>query len=129
MAEGKPPYANIHPMRAIFMIPSRPPPKLSKDTEWSDNFQDFVTKCLTKNPQARPTAEELVNHPFISNAPGLYVLAEIVAESLEMMANRPLDDSDEGEDFEDSGLDTIVRSTLTGFRTKDLKFKNWFNSK
>ena len=26
MAEGEPPYSNIHPMRAIFMIPSRPPP-------------------------------------------------------------------------------------------------------
>ena len=26
MAEGKPPYGDIHPMRAIFMIPSKPPP-------------------------------------------------------------------------------------------------------
>jgi len=28
LAEQKPPYSNIHPMRAIFMIPSRPPPTL-----------------------------------------------------------------------------------------------------
>jgi serine/threonine kinase 3 len=26
MAEGKPPYGDIHPMRAIFMIPTKPPP-------------------------------------------------------------------------------------------------------
>lgn len=29
MAEGKPPLGNVHPMRAIFMIPSRPPPTLT----------------------------------------------------------------------------------------------------
>ena len=26
IAEGKPPYSDIHPMRAIFMIPTKPPP-------------------------------------------------------------------------------------------------------
>ena len=34
MAEGRPPYSNIHPMRAIFMIPSRPPPKLTEPDDW-----------------------------------------------------------------------------------------------
>lgn len=29
MADGRPPHANIHPMRVIFMIPSKPPPKVS----------------------------------------------------------------------------------------------------
>ena len=35
MAEGKPPYGDIHPMRAIFMIPTKPPP----------SFQVCPTKC------------------------------------------------------------------------------------
>ena len=35
MAEGEPPYANIHPMRAIFMIPSRPPATLANPSSFS----------------------------------------------------------------------------------------------
>lgn len=42
MAEGKPPYADIHPMRAIFMIPTNPPPTFRKPELWSDDFTDFV---------------------------------------------------------------------------------------
>eukprot|EP00008_Paramoeba_atlantica_P003824 CAMPEP_0201488026 /NCGR_PEP_ID=MMETSP0151_2-20130828/16492_1 /ASSEMBLY_ACC=CAM_ASM_000257 /TAXON_ID=200890 /ORGANISM="Paramoeba atlantica, Strain 621/1 / CCAP 1560/9" /LENGTH=379 /DNA_ID=CAMNT_0047873229 /DNA_START=176 /DNA_END=1312 /DNA_ORIENTATION=- len=68
LAESRPPYANIHPMRAIFMIPSRPPPKLSEPGQWSSEFNDFVGKCLTKNPDERPTASQLLKHPFILKA-------------------------------------------------------------
>lgn len=60
MAEGKPPYSNIHPMRAIFMIPSRPPPKLSEPDNWGKDFNEFIGRCLTKNPENRPTASELL---------------------------------------------------------------------
>ena len=48
MAEGKPPYHNIHPMRAIFMIPSRPPPKFTEPDKWSPDLNDFLEKCLVK---------------------------------------------------------------------------------
>jgi len=65
MAEGKPPYYNIHPMRAIFMIPTRPPPKLSNPEAWSQEFISFVAACLQKKPQDRPTALKLLKHPFI----------------------------------------------------------------
>jgi len=65
MAEGKPPYYNIHPMRAIFMIPTRPPPKLSNPDQWSPEFISFVAACLQKKPQDRPSAMKLLKHPFI----------------------------------------------------------------
>jgi len=65
MAEGKPPYYNIHPMRAIFMIPTRPPPKLTNPDAWSPDFNSFVAACLQKKPQDRPTAIKLLKHPFI----------------------------------------------------------------
>ncbi|VTJ86707.1 Hypothetical predicted protein, partial [Marmota monax] len=60
MAEGKPPYADIHPMRAIFMIPTNPPPTFRKPELWSDDFTDFVKKCLVKNPEQRATATQLL---------------------------------------------------------------------
>ena len=46
MAEGKAPYAEIHPMRAVFMIPTKPPPSFSNPDEWSPEFIDFVSLCL-----------------------------------------------------------------------------------
>lgn len=44
MAEGKAPYGDIHPMRAIFMIPSKPPPSFSEPDKWSSPFTDFVSR-------------------------------------------------------------------------------------
>ena len=44
MAEGKPPYGDIHPMRAIFMIPTKPPPSFREPDQWQPEFIDFVTK-------------------------------------------------------------------------------------
>uniref|UniRef100_A0AC11BHR8 Serine/threonine kinase 4 n=2 Tax=Bovidae TaxID=9895 RepID=A0AC11BHR8_SHEEP len=60
MAEGKPPYADIHPMRAIFMIPTNPPPTFRKPELWSDSFMDFVKQCLVKSPEQRATATQLL---------------------------------------------------------------------
>ncbi|CAB0004154.1 unnamed protein product [Nesidiocoris tenuis] len=67
MAEGKPPYGDIHPMRAIFMIPTKPPPSFREPDKWSPEFIDFVSRCLVKNPEERATASEMLNHEFIVN--------------------------------------------------------------
>ena len=42
MAEGKPPYADIHPMRAIFMIPTKQPPSFRQPDQWGDLFKVSV---------------------------------------------------------------------------------------
>lgn len=65
MAEGKPPHYDINPLRVIFVIPNRTPPTLKNPEAWSANFQDFLTKCLLRNPADRLPASELLNHPFI----------------------------------------------------------------
>ncbi|KAJ9088378.1 Serine/threonine-protein kinase 26, variant 2 [Entomophthora muscae] len=66
MAEGQPPYADFHPMRALFFIPKNDPPRLQGDM-FSLDFKHFVALCLTKNPQDRPSARDLLRHPFILN--------------------------------------------------------------
>lgn len=60
MAEGRPPHSDIHPMRAIFMIPSRPAPTLSEPEKWSPELCRFLSKCLCKDPQQRETTSRLL---------------------------------------------------------------------
>lgn len=81
MAEGKPPYGDIHPMRAIFMIPTKPPPSFRDPDKWSPQFIDFVTKCLVKNPEERKTAKELLQHDFIRNAKPSSILQDMIYEA------------------------------------------------
>ncbi|XP_018608958.1 traf2 and NCK-interacting protein kinase isoform X4 [Scleropages formosus] len=64
MAEGAPPLCDMHPMRALFLIPRSPAPRL-KSKKWSKKFQLFVESCLVKNHGQRPTTEQLLKHPFI----------------------------------------------------------------
>ncbi|XP_051556136.1 TRAF2 and NCK-interacting protein kinase-like isoform X6 [Myxocyprinus asiaticus] len=64
MAEGAPPLCDMHPMRALFLIPRNPAPRL-KSKKWSKKFQSFIESCLVKNHNQRPSTEQLIKHPFI----------------------------------------------------------------
>uniref|UniRef100_A0A1B6EEJ2 non-specific serine/threonine protein kinase n=1 Tax=Clastoptera arizonana TaxID=38151 RepID=A0A1B6EEJ2_9HEMI len=88
MAEGKPPYGDIHPMRAIFMIPTKPPPSFREPDQWSPEFIDFVSRCLVKNPEERATASEMLNHEFIGNAKQPTILSQMIAEAREIRENQ-----------------------------------------
>ncbi|XP_036088784.1 serine/threonine-protein kinase 3 isoform X4 [Rousettus aegyptiacus] len=102
MAEGKPPYADIHPMRAIFMIPTNPPPTFRKPELWSDDFTDFVKKCLVKNPEQRATATQLLQHPFIKNAKPVSILRDLITEAMEIKAKRHEEQQRELEEEEEN---------------------------
>lgn len=88
MAEGKPPYGEIHPMRAIFMIPTKPPPSFREPDRWSPEFIDFVSLCLVKNPEDRATATDLLQHEFIKNAKPNSILSPMIAEAKEIRENQ-----------------------------------------
>uniref|UniRef100_A0A671SSQ7 non-specific serine/threonine protein kinase n=1 Tax=Sinocyclocheilus anshuiensis TaxID=1608454 RepID=A0A671SSQ7_9TELE len=68
MAEGAPPLCDMHPMRALFLIPRNPAPRL-KSKKWSKKFQSFIESCLLKNHNQRPSTEQLMKHPFIKDLP------------------------------------------------------------
>ena len=120
LAEGEPPYANIHPMRAIFMIPSRAPATLANKEKFSPELNDFIAKCLVKDPTLRSSADDLMKHPFVKNAVATLektggkspILAELVRNSMEAIQNfreRELEEEeDETGDGEDEGSDTDV---------------------
>jgi len=106
MAEGKPPHADIHPMRAIFMIPTKPPPTFRKPEKWSDDFIDFVTKCLVKIPEDRASATQLLQHPFIKTAKPVSILSTMLQDAArirEQLDEEGGEDSNDGLENEEQG--------------------------
>lgn len=65
LAEGAPPHANLHPLRAIFVIPTKPAPTLSDPDNWSPEMLDFVRCCCQKDPSQRHDSALLSSHPFV----------------------------------------------------------------
>uniref|UniRef100_A0A8C9X2Z9 non-specific serine/threonine protein kinase n=1 Tax=Sander lucioperca TaxID=283035 RepID=A0A8C9X2Z9_SANLU len=95
---------------AIFMIPTNPPPTFRKPELWSDDFTDFVKKCLVKNPEQRATATQLLQHPFISQAKPVTILRDLITEAMEMKAKRQQEQQRELEEEDDNSEETEVDS-------------------
>nr|XP_028606832.1 LOW QUALITY PROTEIN: myosin-IIIa [Podarcis muralis] len=70
LGDGDPPLADLHPMRALFKIPRNPPPTLRQPEIWSSEFNDFISKCLTKDYEKRPTVSDLLQHDFVKQVEG-----------------------------------------------------------
>lgn len=65
MAEGAPPHSNLNPLRAIFVIPTKPAPTLADPDSWSPEMLDFVRCCCQKDPAQRHDSALLSGHPFV----------------------------------------------------------------
>ncbi|XP_067646487.1 serine/threonine-protein kinase mig-15 isoform X2 [Eurosta solidaginis] len=68
MAESQPPLCDLHPMRALFLIPRNSPPRL-KSKKWSKKFHGFIDTVLVKDYHQRPYTEQLLKHAFIKDQP------------------------------------------------------------
>lgn len=100
MAKGEPPYADLHPMRVLFLIPKNPPPQL--EGNFSKAFKEFVTLCLNKDPEERPTAKDLLKHRFIKSAKKTSTLVELIERRqrwLQVVGNGGSDDDDSGNEI------------------------------
>uniref|UniRef100_A0A8C6TVR3 non-specific serine/threonine protein kinase n=1 Tax=Neogobius melanostomus TaxID=47308 RepID=A0A8C6TVR3_9GOBI len=69
MAEGAPPLCDMHPMRALFLIPRNPLHGSSPRNGLSKKFFSFIEGCLVKNYTQRPPTDQLLKHPFIRDQP------------------------------------------------------------
>ncbi|KAK1430240.1 hypothetical protein QVD17_12840 [Tagetes erecta] len=63
MLTGQVPYSHLEGMQALFRIGSGELPDIPKTL--SIEARDFILKCLQVNPNDRPIAAQLLNHPFV----------------------------------------------------------------
>uniref|UniRef100_A0A4W6FQT9 Myosin IIIB n=1 Tax=Lates calcarifer TaxID=8187 RepID=A0A4W6FQT9_LATCA len=89
LADGDPPLAEMHPVKALFKIPRNPSPTLRNPEQWCRSFSHFIGQCLIKDFEARPSVTHLLEHPFIKQAHGKDValrqqLAGLIREQQEV---------------------------------------------
>ncbi|XP_020568931.2 myosin-IIIb isoform X1 [Oryzias latipes] len=70
LADGDPPLAEMHPVKALFKIPRNPSPTLRSPDQWCRSFSHFISQCLIKDFEARPSVIHLLEHPFIKQTHG-----------------------------------------------------------
>ncbi|KAI8090196.1 kinase-like domain-containing protein [Gilbertella persicaria] len=87
MIEGEPPYLNENPLRALYLIATNGTPTLQSPESLSDVFRDFLFKCLEVDPELRPSAKELLEHPFIQLADPLRSLSPLIRAAKENNAS------------------------------------------
>lgn len=103
MAKGEPPYADLHPMRVLFLIPKNQAPEL--EGNFTKQFKEFVAACLNKDPEKRPTAKELLRHRFIRTARKTSSLVELIDKRNRWLQVVGQDSSDEDGSDEEDGED------------------------
>eukprot|EP00039_Didymoeca_costata_P001078 m.49506 g.49506 ORF g.49506 m.49506 type:complete len:569 (+) comp10617_c0_seq2:282-1988(+) len=120
MAEGQPPYADLNPMRAMFMIPQNEPPSVSNPDKFSTEMVSFLKRCLVKDPMARATSLELLTDPFIENAQGHESLVPLVSEAIleaEKLESERDDASNDQDGSETTTMSPEAQDTIAA--TKD----------
>ena len=110
MAEGEPPFAKVKGYWVLKKIITHPPKGLKNKEKWSKEFNDFFEKCLTYEPEKRPSAKELLKHPFINKYNrGSKLIAELVNNSMDDLEfyRKKILESDESEE-EDKITEIII---------------------
>jgi len=111
MLAGIPPLSNVHPMRAIFLIPNHKPPTMPNPEKFTPDANDFISCCLKKDPCKRSKASDLLNHPWIKNAPPRNTLQKMVCVALPKIEEYRLLDREKEENINN---ESIKRSKKNG---------------
>ncbi|XP_051255882.1 LOW QUALITY PROTEIN: serine/threonine-protein kinase 10 [Dicentrarchus labrax] len=106
LAQIEPPHHELNPMRVLLKIAKSEPPTLEQPHKWSKDFKDFLKKALDKNPETRPTAAQLMEHPFVRSVTSNRPLRELVAEAKAEVMEEIEDNREEGE--EDDAMELTV---------------------
>ncbi|XP_054459792.1 mitogen-activated protein kinase kinase kinase kinase 3-like [Anoplopoma fimbria] len=108
LAELQPPMFDLHPMRALLLMTKSnfQPPKLKDKVKWTGNFHQFVKVALTKNPRKRPTADKLLQQPFVSQ-PLSRTLAMELLDKVSNLDQTPYQDHLDHMDDDDTDAEVV----------------------
>src|SRR3989338_1482286 len=110
MAEMLPPYANVHPMRVLFMLPRNPSPTLHDKEKWSPKFHAFLSRCLDKDRIRRPSADELLHDPFLLDIDEVSIsksLSTLIEQSGDHLLRKGFSLYDSESDYDDNSNHSI----------------------
>jgi hypothetical protein len=111
MIRGEPPLHDLHPVKALFIIPKSEPPSLESHPTATRALKDFVALCCQKEPERRPSVRELLKHKFIKSAKKNAMLLDFLAAVRNKKLARNFSAGvDPFEEEEDAGQPTQTRA-------------------
>ncbi|RWS22020.1 hypothetical protein B4U80_09636, partial [Leptotrombidium deliense] len=94
-AQIEPPNHEMTPMRVLLKIQKSDPPRLNEPSKWSKEFNEFIAYCLIKDPNQRPSADDLLKHPFIREQTDCKPIRDLISESKAEITEEVLTDEDD----------------------------------
>ncbi|KXN70942.1 Pkinase-domain-containing protein [Conidiobolus coronatus NRRL 28638] len=83
MVEAEPPYLNENPLRALYLIATNGTPTIQNPENLTPVFRDFLKQSLEVDSDKRPTAADLLQHPFLQKADPLRSLTPLIRAARE----------------------------------------------
>lgn len=128
LAEKEPPHNELNPNRVMMRIRKADPPKLKDQRTkngWSKLFHEFLALCLDKTAENRPSARELLKHPFIADFKGNEkCLANLLGEknaTVNIIEELDGDDSTNGKEHNGSEDTDSIETSNSSNATPALK--------
>ncbi|KAM6497155.1 STE/STE20/PAKA protein kinase [Amanita muscaria] len=84
MIEGEPPYLNQNPLKALYLIATNGTPQIANPENLSEVFTNYLAKTLEVDAEKRPTATELLQHPFFKLSEPLRTLTPLIKAAREL---------------------------------------------
>ncbi|OBZ73738.1 Serine/threonine-protein kinase SMU1 [Grifola frondosa] len=88
MIEGEPPYLNQNPLKALYLIATNGTPTIANPESLSPVFRDYLARTLEVDAEKRPTASELLQHPFFKLSEPLRTLAPLIKAAREIAKSK-----------------------------------------
>lgn len=79
-AQMNPPFSKVNPGRLAIKIMRGDPPTFDVPSKWSSEFNDFLSKCLQKNPNQRFLTSQLLEHSFLSDVDEVLPIMQLISE-------------------------------------------------
>ncbi|KAG6331107.1 hypothetical protein ID866_7982 [Astraeus odoratus] len=88
MIEGEPPYLNQNPLKALYLIATNGTPQIQNPEALSPVFTDYLAKTLEVDAEKRPTASDLLQHPFFKICEPLRTLSPLIKAARELAKSK-----------------------------------------